>query len=43
MASFSDRAIVVVGGLAGLPAVNTVLENGGRMVLLDKSSFCGGN
>merc|ERR1711972_397474 len=34
---------VVGGGLAGMSAANTVLENGGRVVLLDKSSFCGGN
>merc|ERR1719226_222427 len=30
-------------GLAGMSAANTVLENGGKIVLLDKSSFCGGN
>merc|ERR1711972_202864 len=34
---------VVGGGLAGMSAANTVLENGGRVVLIDKSSFCGGN
>ena len=28
---------------AGMSAANTVVENGGRVVLLDKSSFCGGN
>jgi len=39
----ADQAIVVGGGLAGMSAANTVLENGGRVVLLDKSSFCGGN
>jgi len=39
----SDQAIVVGGGLAGMSAANTILENGGRVVLLDKSSFCGGN
>eukprot|EP00927_Polykrikos_kofoidii_P065335 TRINITY_DN610_c0_g1_i4.p1 TRINITY_DN610_c0_g1~~TRINITY_DN610_c0_g1_i4.p1 ORF type:complete len:1040 (-),score=135.86 TRINITY_DN610_c0_g1_i4:121-3240(-) len=38
-----NQAIVVGGGLAGMSAANTVLENGGRVVLLDKSSFCGGN
>ena len=27
----------------GMSAANTVVENGGRVVLLDKSSFCGGN
>jgi len=39
----TDQAIVVGGGLAGMSAANTVLENGGKVVLLDKSSFCGGN
>merc|ERR1712139_728451 len=33
----------VGGGLAGVSACNTILENGGRTLLLDKSSFCGGN
>jgi len=37
------QAIVVGGGLAGMSAANTVLENGGKVVLIDKSSFCGGN
>jgi len=35
--------IVVGGGLAGVSACNTVVECGGKTVLLDKSSFCGGN
>eukprot|EP00439_Symbiodinium_sp_Y106_P015699 s285_g2.t1 len=35
--------IVVGGGLAGMSAANTVVELGGRTILLDKSSFCGGN
>ena len=35
MASLSDQAIVV-GGLAGMSAANTVLENGGGVFLLDK-------
>jgi len=39
----TDQAIVVGGGLAGMSAANTVLENGGKVILLDKSSFCGGN
>ena len=30
-------------GSPGMSAANTVVENGGRVVLLDKSSFCGGN
>merc|ERR1719305_1713406 len=39
----SDQGIVVGGGLAGMSAANTVLQNNGRVVLLDKSAFCGGN
>jgi len=39
----SDRAIVLGGGLSGMAAANTVMENGGRIILLDKSAFCGGN
>merc|ERR1712008_158582 len=39
----ADQAIVVGGGLAGMSAANSVLEHGGKTVLLDKSSFCGGN
>ena len=35
--------IVLGGGLAGFTAANTVLENGGRVVVLDKMAFCGGN
>ena len=31
------------GGLAGHSAAHTVLERGGRVTLLDKSAFCGGN
>eukprot|EP00913_Durusdinium_trenchii_P034694 g32456.t1 len=30
-------------GLAGVSAANTVLECGGKVVLVDKSAFCGGN
>ena len=33
---------MVGGGFAGMPAANTVLENGGSVLLLDKSSLCGG-
>ena len=29
--------------MAGVSACNTVVENGGKTVLIDKSSFCGGN
>lgn len=35
--------IVIGGGLAGASAANTVLERGGRVILLDKNAFCGGN
>ena len=38
-----SQVIVVGGGLAGMSAANTVVEHGGRTLLLDKSSFCGGN
>ena len=34
--------MVVSGGSAVMSAANTVMENGGSVVLLDKSSFCGG-
>ena len=37
------RVIIVGGGLAGLSAAHTVLENGGRVTLVDKSAFLGGN
>ena len=43
MAIRSDQAVVVGGGLAGMSAANTIFENGGRVVLLGKSFFCGGN
>ncbi len=36
-------AIVLGGGLSGMAAANTVMENGGKVILLDKSAFCGGN
>lgn len=39
----ADVAVVLGGGLSGMAAANTVMENGGRIVLLDKSAFCGGN
>merc|ERR1712151_1105339 len=38
-----SQAIVIGGGLAGMSAANTVLECGGKVLLVDKSSFCGGN
>jgi flavocytochrome c len=39
----TDLGIVLGGGLAGVSACNTLIENGARTVLIDKSSFCGGN
>eukprot|EP00004_Rigifila_ramosa_P016135 TRINITY_DN37_c0_g1_i2.p1 TRINITY_DN37_c0_g1~~TRINITY_DN37_c0_g1_i2.p1 ORF type:complete len:651 (-),score=171.07 TRINITY_DN37_c0_g1_i2:31-1908(-) len=39
----ANQVIVVGGGLAGLSAAHTVLENGGRVVLIDKNAFLGGN
>jgi len=37
------QVIVVGGGLSGLSAAHTVLERGGKVVLLDKNGFLGGN
>jgi len=37
------QIIVVGGGLAGLSAAHTILERGGRVLVLDKNSFLGGN
>lgn len=37
------KVIVVGGGLAGLSAAHTVLERGGRVLVLDKKEFLGGN
>jgi flavocytochrome c len=39
----AHQCIVVGGGLAGFSASHTILEHGGRCVVLDKSPFCGGN
>jgi len=39
----AQQAIVVGGGLAGFSAAHTILEHGGKCLLLDKSPFCGGN
>merc|ERR1711966_232429 len=39
----ANQVIVVGGGLAGMSAANQTVEVGGKTVLLDKSSFCGGN
>ena len=37
------QVIEVGGGLAGMSAANQAVECGGKTVLLDKSSYCGGN
>ncbi|KAJ1553738.1 hypothetical protein HK096_006640, partial [Nowakowskiella sp. JEL0078] len=37
------RIIIVGGGLAGLSAAHTILERGGRCILLEKNGFMGGN
>lgn len=39
----STQVIVVGGGLAGLSAAHSALAAGARVVVLDKSPFCGGN
>lgn len=38
-----EQIIVIGGGLAGLSTAHTVLEHGGRVLLLDKCPFLGGN
>jgi len=44
MSSNNNRQVIVVGGgLSGLSAAHTVLEHGGRVVVLDKNNFLGGN
>lgn len=37
------QVIIVGGGLAGLSAAHTVLERGGRVLVVDKNPFFGGN
>lgn len=39
----SGTTIVVGGGLAGLSAAHTILENGGKVILLERNAFMGGN
>jgi succinate dehydrogenase/fumarate reductase flavoprotein subunit len=39
----ANQAIVVGGGLSGFSAAHTVIEHGGKCLLIDKSPFCGGN
>eukprot|EP00232_Nephroselmis_pyriformis_P029516 CAMPEP_0182853046 /NCGR_PEP_ID=MMETSP0034_2-20130328/488_1 /TAXON_ID=156128 /ORGANISM="Nephroselmis pyriformis, Strain CCMP717" /LENGTH=493 /DNA_ID=CAMNT_0024983793 /DNA_START=9 /DNA_END=1488 /DNA_ORIENTATION=+ len=41
--AMSTQVIVIGGGLAGLSAAHTVIEHGGRVVVLDKMAFMGGN
>jgi len=41
--SVVPQTIVIGGGLAGLSAAHTVLEQGGSVVVLEKMAFCGGN
>ena len=38
-----SNVIIVGGGLAGLSAAHTVLQNGGNVVVIDKCAFLGGN
>ena len=42
-ASSTNQGIVVGGGLAGSTAANTLLENGARVVVVEKFNACGGN
>jgi len=39
----APQVIVIGGGLAGLSAAHTVIKSGGRVLLLDKMAFMGGN
>ncbi|KAI5283439.1 hypothetical protein KEM54_002131 [Ascosphaera aggregata] len=39
----APQVIVVGGGLSGLSAAHTVLQNGGNVVVIDKQNFFGGN
>ncbi|KAI9016321.1 FAD binding domain-containing protein [Phycomyces nitens] len=41
--SLQNQIIVVGGGLSGLAAAHTVVEQGGNVLLLDKNPFFGGN
>ncbi|CAD7948588.1 unnamed protein product [Amoebophrya sp. A25] len=43
MADATAPCVVIGGGLAGMAAASTILENGGKVVLLEKCSSCGGN
>jgi len=37
------QVIIVGGGLAGLSAAHTIVERGGRAMVIDKKGFLGGN
>ncbi|CDS11351.1 hypothetical protein LRAMOSA03614 [Lichtheimia ramosa] len=41
--SLKNQIIVVGGGLSGLSAAHTIIEQGGNVLLLDKNPFFGGN
>lgn len=41
MPSLNNQIIVVGGGLSGLSAAHTVIEQGGNVLLLDKNPFFG--
>lgn len=44
MASLEGKKVIVLGGgLSGLSAAHSAYEAGATVLLLDKSSFCGGN
>jgi len=38
-----NQVIVVGGGLSGLSAAHTVLENGGKVIMVERNAFMGGN
>jgi glycine/D-amino acid oxidase-like deaminating enzyme len=37
------EVIVLGGGLAGMSAAHSVVQAGGRVLVIDKEGFCGGN
>ncbi|KAF4655805.1 hypothetical protein FOL47_009268 [Perkinsus chesapeaki] len=39
----AHQAIVVGGGLAGLTAAHTIMQEGGRCLIIEKAPICGGN
>lgn len=39
----ATQVIIVGGGLAGLSAAHSVIQNGGRALIIEKGQFCGGN